>query len=239
MSADILGVRIDALTIDQAVAQALGAMEQGTGGYICTPNPEILWLAQRDQALRQALNGAYMTLADGVGVVWAAKYLGHPVPERVAGYDFMMALLAKMSGRVFLLGGQPGVAQEAAQAIRRQFSAVEIVGTHDGYFSQSEPVLAEIQAAQPQLVLVCLGAPKQEKWMAEFAPALPGCLLAGLGGCLDVLAGRVQRAPDWWIRHKLEWLYRLIRQPQRIKRQLRLPRFVLAVAKQRMQDGKR
>jgi N-acetylglucosaminyldiphosphoundecaprenol N-acetyl-beta-D-mannosaminyltransferase len=239
MSTNILGVNIDALTVDQGVTRALAAMEQGTGGYICTPNPEILWLARQDEALRQALNGACMTLADGVGVVWAAEYLGHPVPERAAGYDFMMALLARMSGRVFLLGGQPGVAQEAARTIRRQFPAVEIVGTHDGYFSQSEPVLAEIRAAAPQLVLVCLGAPKQEKWMAEHASALPGCLLVGLGGCLDVLAGRVRRAPDWWIKHKLEWLYRLIRQPRRIRRQLRLPRFVLAVAKQRIQDEKR
>lgn len=239
MRANILGVPVDRLTIDEAVSRALDAMEQGAGGYICTPNPEILWLARRDTALGQALNGACMTLADGVGVVWAAKYLGCPVPERAAGYDFMTALLAKMSGRVFLLGGRPGVAEKAAAAIQRQYPRVQVTGTHDGYFEDVQPVLARIRAGAPDLVLVCLGAPKQEKWMAEYAPQLPGCLLVGLGGCLDVLAGQVSRAPAWWIEHKLEWLYRLIRQPRRIKRQIRLPLFVLAVAKQRMQNEKR
>jgi N-acetylglucosaminyldiphosphoundecaprenol N-acetyl-beta-D-mannosaminyltransferase len=239
MRATILGVDVDAVTVSQAVEKTLSVLDKKQSAYICTPNPEILWLARKNEALQQALAGSFLTLADGVGVVWAAGYLGDPVPERVAGYDFLLALLAKLEGRVFLLGGQPGVAEQAAQTIEHTYPGVTVVGWKDGFFSQNAPVVEKINQCCPDVLLVCLGAPKQELWMAENQWALHVGVMVGLGGCLDVLAGRVRRAPDWWIDHKVEWLYRLLRQPKRLKRQIRLPLFVAAVLKQRMQDGKR
>lgn len=229
MKAEVLGVRFDAVTTAEAVDRALALLPERRGAYVCTPNPEIVWRCRKDEALRAAIAGADMALPDGVGVVWAAKTLGSPVPERVAGYDFLLALLARFSGTVYLLGGAPGVAGDAAAAIERQFPAVTVCGCRDGYFDDDEAVREDIRAAAPDLLLVCLGSPKQELWMQSSAGRLQVGLMAGLGGCLDVLSGRTKRAPEAWIRLKLEWLYRLLRQPRRIRRQLCLPAFMAAV----------
>ena len=229
MTAEVLGVRFDALTLTEAVDQALALAEQRRCAYVCTPNPEIVWACRRNSALRAAVAGADMTLADGAGVVWAAKTLGRPVPERVAGYDFLLALLERFEGRLYLLGGRPGVAEQAAAAVERRFPRVRVCGFRDGYFEDGDAVLAAVRAAAPDLLLVCLGSPKQELWMACNAGQLPVGLMAGLGGSLDVLSGRVRRAPEGWIRLRLEWLYRLLQDPRRAKRMLCLPAFVLAV----------
>ncbi|MCD7748543.1 MAG: WecB/TagA/CpsF family glycosyltransferase [Oscillospiraceae bacterium] len=234
MRASILGVDFDRVTTAEAVAWAMAEMRRQRCAYVCTPNPEIVWACRRDKALRAAIAGADMTLADGVGIVWASQVLQCPVPERVSGYDFLLALLAKMEGRVFLLGGKPGVAEDAARRIQEQFPHVAVCGVHDGYFSDEEPILEAIRSARPDLLLVCLGSPKQELWMEGHRGQLPVGLMAGLGGCLDVLAGRKRRAPNIWIRLRLEWLYRLMQEPGRIKRQSRLPLFAAAVLKERM-----
>jgi len=234
MRTDILGVGVDSVTIDEAVAQALKLMACGRGAYVCTPNPEIVWRARKQPELRSAINGADLVLPDGIGVVWASGMLGQPLPERVAGYDFFITLLDKMDGTVFLLGGKPGVAEEAARRIERDFSCVRVVGCCSGYFESDEEIIKAISAAKPDLLVVCLGSPNQELWMARQGGKLPVGLMAGLGGCLDVLSGRSLRAPEPWIRRNLEWLYRLVKEPSRIKRQICLPRFVLAVMAQRI-----
>lgn len=234
MRTDILGIGFDPFTVDGAVTWALETMAQKQGAYICTPNPEIVWESRRDKALKEAINGADAVLADGIGVVWASGVLKTPLPERVAGYDFLLALLARMEGSVFLLGGEPGVAEEAAHAIEQRFPGVTVAGCRQGYFEKDEDIVKAVCEAAPDLLLVCLGSPKQECWMAEKAKVLPVGLMAGLGGSLDVLAGRVKRAPERWIRLNLEWLYRLLKEPSRIKRQICLPRFVLAVMAQRI-----
>lgn len=232
MRQEILGVGFDPVTGDQAAAWALERLERREAGYICTPNPEMIMLARKDPALLRAVNGADMVLADGVGVLWASRRLGKPLPERVAGYDFLMTLLEKMTGSVFLLGGKPGVAEKAAETIRARFPGVTVAGAMDGYFTDEGPVLEAIGAARPDLLLVCLGMPKQELWMAAHRDC-GACLMAGLGGSLDVLAGTVKRAPAFWRERGLEWLYRLLRQPRRIKRQIRLPLYAAAVLARR------
>lgn len=229
----VLGVEFDRVTISQAVSWALERMERRDGVYVCTPNPEIVWAARRDETLAQAIAGADMTLADGVGIVWASAVLKRPLPERVGGYDFLMALLAELEGTVFLLGGRPGVAEKAGREIERQFPRVTVCGAWDGYFQEEGPVLTAIEAARPDLLLVCLGSPRQEHFMAAHRGALPVGVMAGLGGCLDVISGRTKRAPEGWIRLHLEWLYRLFQEPRRIKRQIRLPLFAAAVLKER------
>ena len=237
MRCGILGVGFDPVTMDQALARAVGLMDERRAAYVCTPNPEIVMLARRDRQLRQALENADLVLPDGVGILWAARRLGLFMPERVSGFDFLMALLGRMRGSVYILGGRPGVAAQAGRAICDRFPAVRLAGYADGYFTDDTAVSAAIDRARPDLLMVCLGAGRQEKWMASHRGLRVG-LMAGLGGSADVLAGRVRRAPAWWRRHGLEWLYRLVCQPQRLPRQLRIPGFVAAVLRQRRQSGR-
>lgn len=234
MRADILGIGFDRFTMEEAVERALALMKEKRGAYVCTPNPEIVWMSRKDPALKTAINGADAVLADGIGVVWASRQLKTPLPERVAGFDFLQALLPRMEGKVFLLGGKPGVAEAAAETIKNRFPRVTVVGCQHGYFEEDGEIVTAVCEAEPDLLLVCLGAKKQELWMAEKAGKLPVGLMAGLGGSLDVLAGRVKRAPEKWQRLGLEWFWRLLREPSRIKRQICLPRFVLAVMAQRI-----
>ena len=224
---DVLGVGFDAVTAEEAADRALTLMER-RGAYVCTPNPEIVMAARRDPEVMNAVNGADLVLADGVGVVWAAKRFGRPLPERVAGIDLLSVLLERMSGSVYVLGGCPGVAEKAAESIAASHPNVSIAGAHDGYFTDELALTAELGETRPDLLLVCLGAPKQELWMAAHRD-LPVGLMIGLGGTVDVLAGTAERAPLRWREHGLEWLYRLLRQPGRWKRQLSLFGFAWSV----------
>lgn len=225
---EILGVGFDVLTLEEAAARAMNAMETHEGIYVCTPNPEIVMKARRDPELMAAVNGADMVLPDGVGILWAAKRKGQPLPERVAGFDFLLALLRRMRGSVYILGGQPGTAEKAAENILRDYPGVTVAGCCDGYIRDELGLIAEIGETRPDLLMVCLGASKQEKWMAVHRD-LPVGVMIGLGGSVDVLAGTVRRAPLWWREHSLEWLYRMIRQPRRLLRAMHLPRYVLSV----------
>lgn len=238
---DVLGVGFDDLTMDEAVERALGFMSGRAARYACTPNPEIVMAAKKDAALRSALGGADMVLADGVGVTKAAAMLGTPLKARVPGIDFasgVMARLAQRGGSVFLFGAKPGVAEAAAEKLSAQYPGIVIAGTSDGYFKDDAPVIEKINAAGPDFLMVCLGSPKQERWMAANAGKLNCGLMAGLGGSLDVLAGNVQRAPEAWRRLGLEWLYRVIKEPKRLGRVMKLPLFVVEAAGQRAK-GKR
>lgn len=238
---DVLGVGFDDLTMDEAVERALGFMSGRAARYACTPNPEIVMAAKKDAALRSALASADMVLADGVGVTKAAAMLGTPLKARVPGIDFasgVMARLAQRGGSVFLFGAKPGVAVEAAEKLSAQYQGIVIAGTSDGYFKDDAPVIEKINAAGPDFLMVCLGSPKQERWMAANAGKLNCGFMAGLGGSLDVFAGRVERAPEAWRRLGLEWLYRVIKEPKRLGRVMKLPLFVVEAAGQRAK-GKR
>ncbi|MDR0325625.1 MAG: WecB/TagA/CpsF family glycosyltransferase [Oscillospiraceae bacterium] len=232
---DVLGVPFDAVTPEEAVRKGLALME--TGGRVVTPNPEILWLCHTDPAVMDAVAGADLILADGVGVTRAARKLGRPLPCRVTGADWlsrMLGVCAENGKKVFFLGGKPGVAETAA----RNCPGVTVCGVHDGYFKEDGPVLEAVREAKPDVLIVCLGAPKQELWMYRNREALSGILMAGLGGSLDVLAGHVKRAPVWIQKIGFEWLYRALRQPSRVKRLFVIPKFLRAVAKQKKREKK-
>ncbi|MDR3209569.1 MAG: WecB/TagA/CpsF family glycosyltransferase [Oscillospiraceae bacterium] len=237
----VLGVGFDSLTLDgaaDAAAERLYAERPDAAGYVVTPNPEIVQICRRDAAARAAADGAFLVLADGIGVVYAARILGLPLRDRVPGIDFAAALLARCEGtRVFLLGAKPGVAEAARARLAETYPAVLFVGCADGYFTDDGAVIAEINAAAPDLLFVCLGAPKQELWMAENAARLKVKLCVGLGGALDVFAGTVRRAPEAWRRLGLEWLYRLLREPRRIARMWRLPLFLVSAALERLRGN--
>jgi len=243
MKTNVLDVQFDGLTMDEALERALALMDRKNRGegkpvpYVVTPNPEIVWLCRKNPDLSRAVSKAAMTLPDGIGILYGARILGTPLPERVAGFDFALNLFSRLAARggsVFLLGARPGVAEKAAENLKNTYPGLVIAGTQDGYFKDEEPVIKKINEASPDLLLVCLGAPKQELFMEKNAPRLDVGLMAGLGGTLDVLAGEARRAPEAWRRANLEWLYRLLSQPSRIGRMMRLPLFLLAVLKRRV-----
>ena len=237
MRTDVLGIGFDDVTMEEAVSKAWELMEREEPDYVVTPNPEIVWMCRKDQQLRQAIESAALVLPDGIGIIYGARILGRPLKGKLPGADFAQRLFGVMAqgGRsVYLLGAKPGVAQKAAENLKKKYPGLVICGVGDGYFKEDGPVVERINRAKPDLLLVCLGAPKQEMWMFKNREKLDVKLMAGLGGSLDVYAGVVQRAPESWQRLNLEWLYRLIKQPSRFGRMMRLPAFLLAVIWQRV-----
>ena len=229
---DILGVGFDNLTMDEAVETAYSLQHECRGAYVVTPNPEIVMLCRENREAAEAVAGAALTIPDGIGIIYAAKLRKTPLKEKVPGIDFTERLLARMSsdGRsAFLLGAKPGVAETAAENLKIKYPGVRFVGTCDGYFKDDAPVVEQINALAPDLLLVCLGAPKQEIWMHRHAEELKTGLMIGAGGSLDVFAGTVERAPEGWQKAGLEWLYRLLKEPKRIGRMASLPRFMLKI----------
>lgn len=231
---DILGVKVASLTMGEAVSQAERYMEERAGAIIATANAEMLLRAVKDDELRRILNAAALVVPDGAGTVWAAHHLGYAMPERVAGFDLVQELLRRAPARrqkVFFFGAGPGIAEAAKKKAEELYPGLLVVGTRDGYFTpEEEPsILTAIREAAPDLLLVALGVPRQEKWLAKYQEAMGASLSIGVGGTFDVMAGTVRRAPYWMQRAKLEWLYRGLAQPKRIGRLMALPQFVWRV----------
>ena len=231
---NILGVDVDAVTMAEAVNVVRRAMDTRAGVMVATANAEMLMRATHDEELRRILNASALVVPDGAGTVWAARHLGHAMPERVAGYDLAQELLrcAPAEGRrVYFFGSAPGVAEKAKAKAEQIYPGIEIVGVRNGFFSPADnaAIIAEIRAARPDLLLVALGVPKQEKWIAAHLAELDVPVAIGVGGTLDVMAGVMKRAPLWMQKAKLEWLFRGLMQPKRAGRLLALPKFVLKV----------
>ena len=237
MKSNILGVKVDAVNMDGALSKIEQYILSGRPHHVITLNAEILYTAQDDPALLEIINSAHLVTPDGAGIVWAAKHLGQPVPERVTGIDLMLHLMSRAEERgwrVFLYGAAPGVAEEAAAKLMEKHPELKIVGISHGYLDDEGEVKLrqEVRDAEPHVLLAALGAPKQEYWIQEHLGALSVPVNMGVGGSFDVIAGRVRRAPLWMQRARLEWLYRLIQEPKRYKRMLNLPKFMLAVYKE-------
>lgn len=225
---NVLGIEFDNTDIHEAVGRAARLMEERSHAYVVTPNPEIVYECRRNKKLLSAVRNADMVLPDGIGIIYASRILGLPIENRIPGIDFASALMARMSedGKsVFLLGAQPGVAELAAEKLTERYPGLQVCGVNDGYFHEDDNgyIIESINSRSPDLLLVCLGSPKQEIWMRANAGRLDAGLMIGLGGALDVYAGIVERAPRKWRNLGLEWLYRLIKEPRRIKRMIKLP----------------
>lgn len=231
MRVDVLGVKIDRESMQETVARIQEAVEHCQPIQVITANPELIYAAGEDARLKQLINSAQVVTPDGVGVVWAAQRLGFPVAERVTGIDLVEALFPVASShkwRVFFLGSEPGVAEAAARKVEEIHPGFVWQAEH-GYFTREEEpaLLQKIRDFKPDLLLVGLGAPRQEFWI--FSHLNSATVTIGVGGSFDALAGVNKRAPKWIQDLRLEWLYRLLKQPQRLKRQLVLPRFAWAV----------
>ena len=237
MKTDVLGVQYDNVTMEEAVAAGRAFLTGASTAFCVTPNAEMAYEALHDEAFREVLNSADLVLPDGAGVVLGAKILKTPLKQKVAGIEFaqnMLPVYEELGSRLYLLGSKPGVAELAAEKMLEKHPRLVICGTADGYFKDEDEVVRSINEAKADALYVCLGAPKQEYFMYRHKDELNVRLMAGLGGTLDGIAGTVKRAPKWMIKLQLEWLYRLIKEPRRIGRMMRLPKFVFAAVKKRM-----
>ena len=230
----VLGVGVDTYTMEEAANVLVSAMDKDTPFSVYTPNSEIILYAYHNQDYLNIINRGNMITPDGIGVVYASKILKCPLKERVGGFDLANMVLGKIAGtgkRVYLFGGRPGVAENAAKNICKLYPGTEICGMADGYFDaeKEQEIIANIRQKKPDLLFVCLGFPKQETWIDTHKDQLGAKVLMGIGGSLDVFAGTVKRAPVGFQKLGLEWLYRLLKQPSRFIRMLALPKFGFTV----------
>lgn len=240
---NIFGVLLDHVDYEKACERVEEFLQNYGSKVIVTPNAEIIMAARKDRALLEMLNSANMCLPDGIGVVIASRIFGTPLPERTTGFDFMLKVIKmaeKQGLSLFLLGGKPGVAQKAAEQIKEMFPSINIAGTYHGYFNKDEEnkIIDIINEKSPDILLVAMGFPKQEKFMIENRDRLKFRVAMGIGGSFDVLSGNVSRAPVFMQKAGLEWLYRLITQPWRFKRMTVLPLFLIEVIIQGLFSGK-
>lgn len=230
---DIRGVGFLNTTMDGAAEFLWERYENGEQSAVFTPNPEIVQKCIENPELFEVVNSAEAVIPDGIGIIKAAKILGTPLKERIPGIELGERIIresASHGGRIFFMGSKPGIAEAAAKVMEERYPGVDFVGCHDGYFAkegaENDAVIAEINESGADILFVCLGAPVQEKWIYSNRARLTNVrIMLALGGSLDVFSGNAKRAPEFFCKHGLEWFYRLISQPSRIGRMMKLPKF--------------
>lgn len=222
------GFNIDTFTFDEALQYA-------EKGQVVTINPEMILSARRNADFAEIINSAELVIPDGIGVQLGLKILGHNV-RRIAGIEFGRKLIDKFASQpTAFVGAKPEIITKAVENLKKEVPNLHAVYVQDGYFKDDDRVLDELTAANPKLVLVALGSPKQEIFISKAKNLLPNALFIGLGGSFDVWSGVVERAPEIWQKLGLEWLYRTVKEPKRFKRIFpTLPLFVLKVFKEKV-----
>ncbi|USB32865.1 WecB/TagA/CpsF family glycosyltransferase [Paenibacillus sp. YPG26] len=233
----VFGIPVCKWGMEDTVKYLTEAVQSGKPHQIITANPIMVMAALENPEYKTMMQNADLIVPDGTGVVWAARKGGQPVAERVAGFDLLHELMKQgeqLGWTVFLLGAAPEVIQEASARLQLQYPRVKIVGTRDGYFGpqQDLEVVAEIVKVKPDLLFVARGADTQEPWIAKYKEQLGVPVMMGVGGSFDVISGRTQRAPKIMQKMHLEWFYRLLREPTRIRRMLALPKFTVKVLRE-------
>lgn len=239
---NILGVDIENTSMEDARAKVEGFLKGRKLSTIYTPNTEIVMEAKKDSALKDILNGGSLVVPDGIGLIYASRIKKKPLKERVAGFDLSIEILdiADKNGySIYLLGGEEGVAKKAGEEIAKRYPGAKIAGHHNGYFKgahigkpdhrEETSVIEDINNSGADILFVGFGAPRQEFWIEANKKKLSVKLIIGNGGTMDVLAGKAKRAPEIYQKLGLEWFYRLLKDPRRLKRQLSLPLFMVTV----------
>ncbi len=238
----IMGVRIDNKNMNEVIDTVKMKLAEKKQYIIYTPNTEIIMMCQKDEEFIGLLNRSDINIPDGVGLIYASKIKKHPLKEKVAGYDLSVNLLklADEQGlKLFVIGGKPGVAETAMKNVHEEYPNIKIVGAQHGYFKGTHlgqkgheeelKVIEAINKKEPDILFVGFGAKKQEQWIEYNKDKINAKIIIGNGGTLDGLAGNVKRAPEIFIKLGLEWFYRLVKEPKRIKRQILLPVFMFRV----------
>ena len=234
---DILGIPFAKVTQDEALNIMEEWLDSSENHVIVTPNPEGVMQSRRNEFFEFALKTVHLRLADGIGIVLASKVINNPLPERVRGVDTIFNLFDRLDAKgrdftAYFLGGKPGVAEKAKTRMEEKYPHLKVVGLHHGFFdrhsSEEQEIIMDINKLRPDILLVCMGMPRAEIW-ASRNRWLDTRLTLCLGGTLDIMSGEVLLAPAFVRKIGMEWLYRLIREPSRLKRQLDIPRFIWAV----------
>ncbi len=232
MKEEILGVQVNTENYDELIPKVFQNIEDKKKSLVVAINPEKLMKAKEDPELKALLNRAEFQIPDGIGVIIASKLQKGNITSRVTGVDMMDRIVreaARTQKPIFLYGAKPGVAENAAQKLLDTYPDLIVAGTQDGYEKDTQKVIDIINQAKPDILFVAMGSPKQEQWIEKHRDELHPILYQGVGGSFDVLAGNVKRAPAIFQRFGAEWLYRLLKEPSRLKRQMNLPKFLLEV----------
>lgn len=234
---EVLNVTFDNLTKKEMLAVLMDRVKKNKKTFVVTANPEIVMYANSDEEYMTILKNADYITADGIGIIKGSKMLDTPIVERVAGYDLMLDLLKEADlnrKSVYLLGAKQATIEKAVKKLAKDYPKINLVGYHNGYFDLTdETILNEVLAVKPDLLFVGLGFSRQEKWIQRYLEHADKGLAMGVGGAFDAYTGVVKRAPSIFIKLNLEWFYRLMKQPSRFKRMLVLPKFLIAVRKEK------
>lgn len=239
---DIMGVRINNVTMNEVLSICDKKIQDNEKYVIYTPNTEFIMMAHEDKEFCDLLNKSDVNIPDGVGLIYASRLKKHPLKEKVAGFDLSVNLIKLANEKhlkLYMIGGKPGVAEQARDRIKQQYPNIDIVGVNDGYFKgthlgmsgheEEQKVINDINKKSPDILFVGFGGKKQELWIETNKDKVNSKIFIGNGGTLDGLAGNVKRAPQIFIKLGLEWFYRLLKEPKRIKRQIMLPKFMLKI----------
>ena len=231
---NILGVNIDKVTMNEAINRVMGFLDSDKLNTVYTRNPEFIMNARDDEEFKKILNEGDLVIPDGIGVVYASRILGNPVSERVPGYELTENILKGIKDKkytAYFLGSKGDTAKLAAENMMQKYTGLKVAGYRDGYFKveEEERIIDEINRLEVDYLVVGLGSPKQEQFIYRNKQKLKVKVAIGNGGTLDIMAGKVKRAPVIFQKLGLEWLYRLLKEPTRFKRMLKLPQFMWIV----------
>ncbi|MBN2851765.1 MAG: WecB/TagA/CpsF family glycosyltransferase [Clostridia bacterium] len=237
MKVNVLGTLVDNITREQAKSTFFAFLSSGKTNTIYTPNAEICMEAYQNSTFREVLNRGTLVIPDGQGVVLASRILKTPVKEKVGGFKLTLSIFeSNQKVSCYLLGSKPGVTDKAVKIINEKYKNITICGHRNGYFSEKDipGIIDDINQSHAQFLMVGLGAPKQEIFIDQHQDQINCAVIMGVGGSIDVIAGEVKKTPDIFVKLSLEWFHRLITQPKRLKRMLKIPVFLLICLKKRI-----